>query len=930
MRLNTRLTKIVREILTRKTRTALVVSSIFIGVFGVVTLFSMGDIIVGALEGAVDIDRLAMIRTYVTLKSSTATPDPAFLDTLRALPGATAAQAMTIYPAYWRLPGEDRFREARIFGYSEPLDAVPLEPVELVAGRWPQPGQHEIVIERRFASTNGLSVGATLELRDLSGSQDGVTPRAESWTVVGTVFEPYSYPILPGASALIPTRTMLFAAGDDAQTIAGLSGFNAVLIRFDDFATAQAQTRAFETALTDSSPYVPVTTLVEDPAQNSLIEQTHIMRSVLSLLAMVALVVSGFLVLNVINAAVFEQRRQIGVMKALGAGEADHTVMYGGLALAYGVIGVVPGVLLGVPAGYSAAQNLAPQFNIFLDKFTIAWQAVAIGAVLGVIVPVLSAVVPVLRALRVTILEAITDRGINATYGAGPLVRLIDVVPLPIGFRQSLRNVSLKRGRLALTIVTLALAAGAFMGVYAALASFNTILNSVFQQIGSDISVGLRGASDYETVRGLILDHVDGLKAIGPSTALAIDIDGYTKQDIGPGPSFLLGVGFDPTSNVVHFQLRSGAGWSRDPTLHGVVIAAPIADGLGVGPGDTITIHVGSRAQMFPVLGVSRYSFQTVWMRWEDLSELGGLTRGGPVPNRYLTTLDLNGTSTTAIGLDSTVAPFLTFTSGAFFSADAPGAILTMALAERRGLAVGDTLALTVGGQALDVPVTGVFTIPPQLQQPGTPDEVIGLDWQRLAALEGLPLDGEPFPGGLDIVMTHHRASAAAVSDKIAEINDVLLANGINATYTNWSDSAESLTQMIQTAGIVLNTASALIAAVGAIGLLTALSMSVFERQKEIGVMRSVGATSYAVALQFLIEGLIVGVIAWVLGVPFSYALDHTLIEQFGFANVAGAEYPTITLLLGLVSMLIIATLASLWPSIGAARKTVSDILRYQ
>ena len=129
---------------------------------------------------------------------------------------------------------------------------------------------------------------------------------------------------------------------------------------------------------------------------------------------------------------------------------------------------------------------------------------------------------------------------------------------------------------------------------------------------------------------------------------------------------------------------------------------------------------------------------------------------------------------------------------------------------------------------------------------------------------------------------------------------------------------------------MVLNTAAALIAAVGMIGLLSSLSMSVFERQKEIGVMRSVGATSYTIVFLFLVEGLIVGLIAWLIGIPFSYALNRTLIYQFHFENAIGSNYPPLTLLLGLGGMLVIATAASLWPSITAARKTVSDILRYQ
>jgi putative ABC transport system permease protein len=178
--------------------------------------------------------------------------------------------------------------------------------------------------------------------------------------------------------------------------------------------------------------------------------------------------------------------------------------------------------------------------------------------------------------------------------------------------------------------------------------------------------------------------------------------------------------------------------------------------------------------------------------------------------------------------------------------------------------------------------------------------------------------------------MEQKNPTAQQVSNKIDEINDLLLTHGINANYTNWVSSVEGITEMIRTAQLVLNIASLMIAAVGAIGLLSSLSMSVFERQKEIGVMRSVGGTSTTIAFQFLVEGLIVGIIAWALGVPISYALDRNLITQFNFQHAAEAQYPPLTLVLGLVSTLIIAAFASLWPSLAAARKTVSDILRYQ
>jgi putative ABC transport system permease protein len=171
--------------------------------------------------------------------------------------------------------------------------------------------------------------------------------------------------------------------------------------------------------------------------------------------------------------------------------------------------------------------------------------------------------------------------------------------------------------------------------------------------------------------------------------------------------------------------------------------------------------------------------------------------------------------------------------------------------------------------------------------------------------------------------------SVAQVDAVNEEINELLLANGITASFTNWMAFQESITSFILVFNIILYLAAALIAAVGAIGLLTSLSMSVFERQKEIGVMRSVGATSGTVAVQFLVEGLTVGVAAWAMGIPFGYLISRGLTAALPFETF-GIGFPPQTVVFGLAGMLAVVTIASLWPSLAAARKTVSDILRYQ
>ena len=128
----------------------------------------------------------------------------------------------------------------------------------------------------------------------------------------------------------------------------------------------------------------------------------------------------------------------------------------------------------------------------------------------------------------------------------------------------------------------------------------------------------------------------------------------------------------------------------------------------------------------------------------------------------------------------------------------------------------------------------------------------------------------------------------------------------------------------------LFNLTSGVLAGVGGIGLMAVLSMAVFERQKEIGVMRSIGGGSGAVITQFLTEGIVIGIVAWVIGLPISFVLAPMLIDALPASTTIDFSYPPTVILIGLIGVVVFATIASLWPSISAARKTVSDILRYQ
>lgn len=203
------------------------------------------------------------------------------------------------------------------------------------------------------------------------------------------------------------------------------------------------------------------------------------------------------------------------------------------------------------------------------------------------------------------------------------------------------------------------------------------------------------------------------------------------------------------------------------------------------------------------------------------------------------------------------------------------------------------------------------------------------MDWRELARVAGyMDESGQPQVSTVYVDLKGD-PSVDAVDDKIDDITTLLSANEIQATFFNQPRSAEVLTEQVSVLGIIFQMMSLVMAAVSAIGLLAALSMAVLERQKEIGVMRSVGAQSHTVMGQFMLEGILIGILAWVAAIPLGIVMGQ------GFLGILPLDYmeldfPPQLVALGLVGVMIVVTLASLWPSLVASRKTVAEILRYQ
>jgi putative ABC transport system permease protein len=167
----------------------------------------------------------------------------------------------------------------------------------------------------------------------------------------------------------------------------------------------------------------------------------------------------------------------------------------------------------------------------------------------------------------------------------------------------------------------------------------------------------------------------------------------------------------------------------------------------------------------------------------------------------------------------------------------------------------------------------------------------------------------------------------------VENIEVFLEGHGIDVTYARTASQdrteAESQFQIVTT---VLMVMTILMAVVGSIGLSGTLSINVIERRREIGVMRAVGASSMDVAIIFIYEGLLLGLLSWVLATPVGFLLGHPFVQAIGavFEVPMEHEFAFIGVWIWLVIVLVLSLVASWLPARRATRISVNESLAYE
>jgi len=256
---------------------------------------------------------------------------------------------------------------------------------------------------------------------------------------------------------------------------------------------------------------------------------------------------------------------------------------------------------------------------------------------------------------------------------------------------------------------------------------------------------------------------------------------------------------------------------------------------------------------------------------------------------------------------------------------DGPAVVISRDTAKRNNILVGNTVTLDLGVMGEDEWLVVGFYEPVFV---GTFNvETI------YAPAEALYNTSKKYNQGSELLIRTTSTDAEFTSTVTKDLKDVFESHSMKVDNSqtqadlratnNWQFSI--VTSMLLALSII-------VAIVGAIALMGALSIGVIERTKEIGVLRAIGARSPIILGIFVMEGIFQGSLSWLISIPISYLASPTMASALGQAMFGATldyqyNWPAVVVWLGII--VVISALASLLPARGAVRISVRDSLAY-
>lgn len=576
--------KVLADLGANKSRTALVVASIAVGVFAVGTIATMYVIF------AEDIAVSYASAQPANIEIMTDPFDEELVQAVERIPGVADAEGRHMVS----------LRVSRDGSSWKPLDVMTAEDYTAsamnlltpVSGAL-YPADRELLVREDPMNSTGLQPGdeALIQLAD------GTLRRMPVVGVVGDQYAAGDFASPPRGYATLAT----------AEWLGGHEQYNRLYVRTengDDEAVITAVTALVEDKIerNGGTVYRTNTNLTTEHPMASI---ALAMISVLGALGVLIMLLSSSLIVNTLNALLSQHRRQIGVMKLIGARSLNISVMYIALIIGYGLLALLISVPMGVAAGYGLSLFMGNFMSVEIQGFRIVPAAIGLQIILAFGVPLTAGYFPVNKGSKTTVRRAISEENpAEQNSGTGLLDRLgvwFNWLSRPLLL--SIRNTFRRKGRLALTLFTLIVAGAIFIAVFNVRFSLNSFMDMLGQHFMADVTVSFKEPYRVAQVEKLVyqIPGVEYVEGWGGATGEIVNENDDLLSNLiiiaPPGDSTLL-------------EADMLAGRWLEPTDEKALVVADSIWKLypDLKPGDALRVDLpGNRVEAWEVVGIFRF-----------------------------------------------------------------------------------------------------------------------------------------------------------------------------------------------------------------------------------------------------------------------------------------------------------------------------------
>jgi putative ABC transport system permease protein len=587
-----------------------------------------------------------------------------------------------------------------------------------------------------------------------------------------------------------------------------------------------------------------------------------------------SLFVGAFLVFNALSMTILERTRELGMLRALGSTRAMIARSVIVEAMLLGVLGS----LLGVLFGYGMARGLVYLFGrAFLFEITtllLSPFALVSAIVVGIAVTVVAALYPAMKAGRVSPVEAMRARSTGATAETGYS-----------------RGVSLLA-----PVLGLALAGAGVPWIY---------------YLAKNLSANLEGFVYASGITAIIAAF------LGISLVIPVLVSPLAAL-FSPILRLLFGVeGRMAAANATRNRGRTALTAAALMVGISLVVAFSALGGSLLGSiRDYLDGSLGSDYVVQPTQQNSDASFTA------KLPEQIGRVQGVEKTASIVSTFRRDGKKVDAVfGVDQNYPEIfrVNYAAGgpeAFSRLKNGDALVGKQLAEDRELDVGSTIELLGPEGKKKYRVGGILK-----------NDIVGGGMGIYLSQEILASDFNETQSEFLAIKARSGSDREALARRI----EAVLEDYPQFTlYSNaeWKAQIES---DFNRQYIFFYAIMGVSVAVSAFGVVNTLSMSVFERTREIGILRAVGTTRLQIGRLIIDEGIVISLIGCLIGVALGSLLGYLFVQGSG---AGGFEihfyYPKLPALAALLSGLFIGIFAGLLPARSAARKGIVEAVQYE